>query len=188
MKIINFFKTIYKRCSFVQNSVFGKKLITGPYSYCDSKNKNNILIGDYCEILGILRCMGDGKITIGNYSEIRSKSFVGSVESVTIGNYVIISNHVTIYDNNNHPTTPSVRKRMCMDGFYGDAWSWVHSDHKPIIIEDNVWIGEHSTILKGVTIGEGSIVACHSVVTKDVPPYSMVAGNPARVVKKIENK
>ena len=106
---------------------------------------------------------------------------------IYIGNYVIISNHVTIYDNNNHPTEPLKRKQMCIDGFYGEAWSWVHSDHRPVVIEDNVWIGEYSTILKGVTIGRGSIVGCHSVVTKDVPPYSIVAGNPAKVVKKIED-
>jgi acetyltransferase-like isoleucine patch superfamily enzyme len=46
-----------------------------------------------------------------------------------------------------------------------------------------VWIGRYATILKGVNIGEGSIVACNALVTKDVPPYSVVAGNPARVVK-----
>ena len=188
MRIINFVKTAYKRHFFVRNSVFGKKFTTGPHSYCESKNKENIQIGDNCEVLGTLCCVGDGKITIGNYSEIRTKSFVGSVENICIGNYVIISNHVTIYDNNNHPTAPSIRKQMCIDGFYGEAWSWEHADHKPVIIEDNVWIGEYATILKGVTVGEGSIVACHSVVTKDVPPYSIVAGNPAKVVKRIEEK
>ena len=55
-----------------------------------------------------------------------------------------------------------------------------------MVIEDNVWIGQYSTVLKGVTIGRGSIVATKAVVTKDVPPYSIVAGNPAKVVKYIE--
>ena len=54
------------------------------------------------------------------------------------------------------------------------------------MIEDNVWIGERSTILKGVHIGKGSIVASNSVVVKDVPPYSIVAGNPAKIVKMLE--
>ena len=75
---------------------------------------------------------------------------------------------------------------MCVNGFDGDAWRWKHSESKPIEIKDNVWIGEYSAILKGVTVGEGSIVASHAVVTKDVPPYSIVAGNPADVVKKLE--
>jgi len=72
---------------------------------------------------------------------------------------------------------------MSKSGFYGDAWSAKHSSSAPIIISDNVWIGERATILKGVSIGQGAIVAMGSVVTKDVPDYSIVAGNPARIVK-----
>ena len=56
----------------------------------------------------------------------------------------------------------------------------------PIRIEDKVWIGMDVLILKGVTIGEGSVVAARSVVTKSIPPYSLVAGNPARVVKSLK--
>lgn len=105
------------------------------------------------------------------------------MDSIIIGSHVIISNHVSIYDNNNHPTDPEIRKQMCESGFYSEMWDWVHSEHKPVVIEDNVWIGEYATILKGVTVGKGSIVASHSVVTKDVEPYTIVAGNPARKVK-----
>lgn len=74
-----------------------------------------------------------------------------------------------------------------MGGFEGDSWRWIHSDAKPIVIGDNVWIGEYASVLKGVTIGTGAIVASHAVVTKDVPPYTIVAGNPARVVKELED-
>jgi acetyltransferase-like isoleucine patch superfamily enzyme len=55
----------------------------------------------------------------------------------------------------------------------------------PVIIGNSVWIGVNSTILKGVTIGEGSVVGAGSVVTKDVPPWTIVAGNPARVIREI---
>lgn len=75
---------------------------------------------------------------------------------------------------------------MCESGFYSALWNWSNSNAADVIIEDNVWIGERSTVLKGVTIGCGSIVACDSIVTKDVPPYTIVAGNPAKVVKKLE--
>lgn len=57
-----------------------------------------------------------------------------------------------------------------------------------IVIEDNVWIGMESLILGGVTIGENSVVAARSVVTKDVPPNMLVAGVPAKIVKKIVNE
>jgi galactoside O-acetyltransferase len=56
---------------------------------------------------------------------------------------------------------------------------------KPVKIEDKVWIGFNSIILKGVTVGEGAIVGAGSVVTKDVPPYTIVAGNPARIIREL---
>ena len=77
---------------------------------------------------------------------------------------------------------------MSMNGFSNENWEWCHAQSAPVIIEDNVWIGQYCTILKGVRIGKGSIVATRAVVTKDVPPYSIVAGNPAKVVKKIEDE
>lgn len=101
---------------------------------------------------------------------------------------MIISNNVTIYDNNNHPISPIKRIEMCKSGFYSELWNWKYADSAPIKIEDNVWIGEKSTILKGVTIGKGAVIGCNSVVTKDVPPYSVACGNPAVVVKKIQDK
>ena len=67
------------------------------------------------------------------------------------------------------------------------------SDHfaevegEPIIIEDNVWITTRATILKGVTIGKGSVIAAGAVVNKDVPPYSIVGGVPAKLIKKVES-
>ncbi|MBR4243334.1 MAG: hypothetical protein IKR98_05525 [Bacteroidaceae bacterium] len=56
----------------------------------------------------------------------------------------------------------------------------------PVVIEDNVWIGEMACIMPGVTIGRGAIVGANAVVTHDVPPYTLVAGNPARIIKQID--
>lgn len=187
----NFFcvglKRQYKRKQFNRYAVAGEDLELDGISNCKAEKAGQIRIGNHCRVFGTLQTQGDGRIQIGDHTCIYRKTVVGSVNSITIGSCVIISNHVHIYDNNNHPTSPKVRREMCMTGFDGDAWRWVYADSAPIIIEDNVWIGEYAAVLKGVTIGTGAIVASHAVVTKDVPPYTIVAGNPARVVKELEN-
>lgn len=148
-----------------------------------SHDKNKIVIGHHCDICGQLIVDGEGRISIGEYSTIRFQTIVGSTNSIKIGDHVIISNNVIIRDNNSHPTDPQSRFDMCEAGFYGDMWEWKYSEHAPIVIGSNVWIGERAMILKGVTIGKGAIVAANSVVTKNVPEYAIVAGNPARIVK-----
>ena len=78
----------------------------------------------------------------------------------------------------------SDRKNDVKDWFVGKKdWSFVIK--RPISIKNKAWIGFNSIILKGVTIGEGAIVGAGSVVTKDVPPYTIVAGNPARIIREI---
>ncbi|MGN0841514.1 MAG: acyltransferase [Candidatus Ornithospirochaeta sp.] len=186
--LIDRIRLIRKKIKFNKLALAGDDLTLCPRSNIFSK-PGNIKVGNSCLIYGTVYSMDDGKITIGNNTCIFEKSFIGSQQDVRIGNCVIISNNVKIYDNNNHPTEPSIRHEMCLNGFFGDAWKWKHSKIAPVVIEDDVWIGERSTILKGVTIGKGSIVASNSVVTKSVPPYSIVAGNPARVVKEgIDNE
>lgn len=140
--------------------------------------KNLCQVGDNLNVGSIANVFKEegGRIEIGNNTTIRGFSVVGAVENITIGNCCIISNNVHIYDNNNHPTDVDIRHKMCLNGFYGDAWNWKYSSHSPIIIEDDVWIGERSTILKGVRIGRGCIVASNAVVTKDTPPYLLLQG------------
>ena len=176
-----------KQKMFNEHAVCGKNLVISQGSYCTTPKKEQFVIGDNCELASSrFYVLGEGKITIGNNTTVRYDSKISSVCGITIGNSVIISNNVRIYDHNSHPTDPVMREKMCASGFHGDLWSPTIADKKPVVIEDNVWIGEHSTIMKGVRIGKGSIVASNAVVTKDVPPYTIVAGNPAKIVKKIE--
>lgn len=109
-------------------------------------------------------------VTIGEDCFIQQCCTFFGRGGITIGNGVFIGpkcNLITI----NHDVNPDNRSAT-----YG----------RPIVIEDKVWIGINSTILPGVRIGYGSIVGAQSVVTHDVPPMTIVAGNPARIIKKIE--
>lgn len=172
---------------FVSNCIVGERFSCNGSAKCInySTNKNNITIGNSCELNCILISGKSGRIKFGDFTTVRENSKIFSTNSIVIGNYVIISNNVIISDNNNHPTNPYLRLEMSKSGFYSDLWNADHSESSPIVIKDNVWIGERAIILKGVTIGQGAIVATSAVVTKDVPAYSIVAGNPAKVVKSL---
>jgi acetyltransferase-like isoleucine patch superfamily enzyme len=174
------------RFQFARRATVGSNVEIGWTARCANSNgRDTIKIGDNCSIWARLCCGQGGSITIGSYSTIRYKTFVGSATSIEIGRYCIISNNVTIYDHNSHPTDPDIRREMCERGFYHELWDWKFAEKAPVVIEDNVWIGQNALILKGVRIGEGSIVAAHAVVTREVPRYSIVAGNPARVTKNL---
>lgn len=105
------------------------------------------------------------QLSIGSYSSIGDRTQIHCCDRVTIGDYVLISWDCNILENNFHTTT---------DGGITSA---------PVVIGDRVWIGCRAIILPGVTIGEGAIVAAGSVVTRDVPPGMLAAGNPAKVIR-----
>ena len=184
--ICSFFKRVIKKYKFKNKFVKGDKCNMGP-GICIVNNgrKDNIIVGNNCRINGVLLSVGDGKIIIGDNFYLGAGSHIGSAKDIRIGDNVIISNHVKIYDNNNHPTLPKLREEMSKNYNNRNLWSWQMAEKAPVIIEDNVWIGEYAAILKGVKIGKGSIIGMHAVVTKNVPELSVVAGNPAKVVKKL---
>lgn len=90
-------------------------------------------------------------------------------------------------DHDSHAIMFDDRKNDVINWAIGKK-DWTKVDSQPIVVKNKAWIGFNSIILKGITIGEGAIVAAGSVVTKDVPAYSIVAGNPARVVRLINNE
>ena len=110
-----------------------------------------------------------GRIELGTRVGINFGSEIYSEHLVRIGDDVAIGPHTTIYDTSFHPVGE------------GDEVTF-----GPVVIGTNVWIGRQVLILPGVTIGDHSVVASASVVTRDVPPRTLVAGNPARAVREIE--
>lgn len=176
-------------CAFRKHACVGENITWISRVSChNAGTKNNVQIGSHGFLGCQLYALCGGRIMIGSNVYIGSNTSVFAKESVVIGSNVIISNNVLITDNNNHPTDPTARLKMtACDNYMTDPlWSWALSESKPVIIKDNVWIGRDATILKGVTVGEGSIIALGAIVTNDVPPYCVAAGNPARIVKQLQ--
>lgn len=110
-----------------------------------------------------------GTLTLGS-GYINSNCVVACAKQITIGNGATIARNVCIYDSDHHI-------------LYGENGTPVNPP-APVVIGDHVWIGIGAIILKGVTIGDGAVIAAGAVVTRDVPPRSVAAGNPAKVIKK----
>lgn len=112
-----------------------------------------------------------GRIEIGDYVLISPGTRISASDEIKIGHSVMMANGVYITDSDWH-------------GIYDRTQ---RSDQvAPVHIADNVWLGDHATVLKGVSIGENSVVAANAVVTRDVPANVVVAGNPAAVVKQLD--
>ncbi|WP_242053899.1 acyltransferase [Nostoc sp. FACHB-888] len=126
------------------------------------------------------------QVKVGEYALIHGARIVCDAE-LKIGNYALISWQVVLMDTYRLPFDIAKRRKileraLCQLSQFSNADVPV----QPIWIQDNVWIGFDSCILPGVTIGEGAIVGARSVVSEDVPPYTVVAGNPARIVRQLE--
>lgn len=126
-----------------------------------------------------------GEIRIGDRTYI-GKSDLVCYRSIVIGDDVIMSWGITITDHDSHSLDWAHRKNDVPDWGKGRK-DWSHVANAPVVIRDKAWIGFNVSILKGVTIGEGAVVGACTVVTRDVPPYSVVVGNPARVVRQPES-
>lgn len=115
---------------------------------------------------------------IGNNCSFGAYNHITCANRVAIGDSLLTGKWVTITDNSHGETDKSTLEMRPQERPI--------TSKGPVVIGNNVWIGDKATILPGVTIGDGAVIAANAVVTKDVPAYSVVGGNPAKVIKRNE--
>ena len=151
------------------------------------KKGGKIKIGNGCVISGVMITERENSlIDIGNNVFVGGNTIFDCVERILIEDDVLISYGCLIADSDNHNIHYKIRKNDLMDWVKDGGHDWATTVTKPVHVGKGVWIGARAIVLKGVTIGEGAVVGAGSVVTRDVPCYTLVAGNPARVIRKIE--
>ena len=175
---------------FLPNFNIVKNRLTGSQNH-------KVEIGKEC-LLGVQIILEtpDAKVTVGDRVYMGNSTIIAKT-SVSLGNDILVAWGVTFYDHDSHSLDFSERdkdiKQTYKDfidekGNYLKNKNWDVVNSRPIVISDHAWIGAEAMILKGVTVGEGAIVGARSVVTKDVPPFTVVAGNPARIVKNLKSE
>lgn len=160
---------------------------TIPYIYL--KKDSLLKIGKNCTILNcseeniagiahrtsIATATSSAKLVIGDYCGF-SGNFICCVDEITIGNYVNFGTGASVYDTDFHPI--DYLQRRSNPGF-----DLTKIPHAPVKIGNDVWVGANAIILKGVEIGDRTIIAANSVVTKSFPPDCIIGGNPAKIMK-----
>ena len=144
-------------------------------------------VGKRSHLDGRIVVRGSGHVHIGAHCSFRAGTYLGSVVGIDIGDSVFGAEGVFIVDNNNHPLDPEARRVMTQHPMGHPLWQWTAPGVASAAtrIGDNVWLGRNSAVLKGVDIGNDSVVALAAVLTKSVPEGAVVAGNPARVVRRL---
>ncbi|MFT7587658.1 MAG: serine acetyltransferase [Cellvibrionaceae bacterium] len=135
-----------------------------------------IIIADRCRLVATMGGLElgagtDGTLEIGESTFINYGTSIVAMQHVRIGKDCNIGTYCMIMDNDFHRLEPERRNER--------------PKSEPIIIGDNVWLGGKVIVLKGVTIGDGSVIAAGSIVTKDIPARSLAAGSPARVIRQL---
>lgn len=166
----------------------GDKTIIFPEARIENHqhDESAIQLGSHVYCRGNILVFEKGKISIGDWCYIGDGTRIWSADSVTIGNRVLISHNVNIFDSGTHPVDDWEARHEQFVTIINTGRLWHEKvPCAPVIIGDDVLICCQAIILKGVTIGKGAVVAAGAVVTKDVPPFTLVGGNPAKVLRKL---
>ena len=149
-------------------------------------DSGKIVVGPNSQVLGDLSTFAHGgEIRIGEWCYIGEASRIWSAALIELGDRVLVSHSVNIFDSLTHPLHAAARHAQVKQIFEHGHPQTLVLDENPVRIRNDAWIGAGAMILRGVTVGEGGIVAAGAVVTRDVPAYSIVAGNPAVLVREL---
>jgi acetyltransferase-like isoleucine patch superfamily enzyme len=140
-----------------------------------------ISIGDHTVVRGLIRVERRGYVSIADHCYVGDDAILSAHVGIVIESDVLIAHGCQIFDNVSHPIAPDERAKHYRAILAGEPYDGP-IPAVPVIIEQNAWIGMNSIIMRGVRIGARSIVAAGSVVVRDVPPDTMVGGNPAHSV------
>jgi acetyltransferase-like isoleucine patch superfamily enzyme len=158
------------------------------FRHLKSKAARAVVLGDHVSCYaGCSFAIGvNGSCSVGNFT-LMNGALVMAEERIEIGSHCLISWNVGIADSDFHPLAPAQRiiDAQALAPFLKDRPPRPKLRTAPVIISDNVWVGMNAIILKGVSIGENSVVAAGAVVTKSVPANVVVAGNPAVAVREL---
>jgi len=148
-------------------------------SHCIVVGADSIIRGE------LLTFAHGGRIELGAWCYVGEGSRIWSAASVRIGDRVLIAHGVNIFDNLTHPIDPAARHEQIRKIFTTGHPRELDLDEHPVAIGDDAWIGAGAFVMRGVQVGARAIVAAGAVVTKDVAEGTVVAGNPARVIRSI---
>jgi acetyltransferase-like isoleucine patch superfamily enzyme len=126
-----------------------------------------------------------GNIHLGDWCYVGEQTRIWSAGSIAIGDRVLIAHAVNVFDNLTHPIRAADRHAQFREIAKAGHPRDITLGERPVKIENDVWIGAGAFVLRGVTVGTGAIVAAGAVVTKDIPPYCLAAGNPASIVREL---
>lgn len=153
----------------------------------NQQDRSKIVIGERSVIQGqLLVYKHGGEIVVGDHCFIGPGCKIWSSGKISIGNRVLISHNVNIHDSNSHPVDAKLRHEDFLHIFSKGLQDNIDLREAEVIIEDDAWIGFNSIILKGVRIGKGAIIGAGTIVTKDVPEYTLVAGSTYRIIKRVD--
>lgn len=183
---------LYRYRAYKSMCVSGENLRIGDTGLIagDNNTPSNIRIGNNVAIDGNVASQNNctGVIEIGDYSYIGANTRVWAYKRISIGKHVAISHNCNVFDSNSHAVDYLERQNAHIEFFHTNKYVEKNVSCKDVVIEDNVWIGANSCIMKGVHIGARSIIGAGSVVVHSIPADCVAAGNPAKVIKKLNDK